>query len=97
MWVKKAEYLALVDKAARAETRADWLRTRVNQLELEVGALRLKITGEPQVVPTYQKEATPERDPDQDIGSASFEDMGEELARKYGVSHDENGHVVYKG
>lgn len=93
MWVKKASYIALVDKAARAETRADWLRTRVNQLEHEVGALRLKLTGEPQVVPMYHKEATPAPE---EPGETSFEDMGDELARKYGVDWDDAGRVVHK-
>lgn len=83
MWVKATIYLALVDKAARAETRADWLMTRVNQLELELGHVRHDLTGKPQPVPMFKKEGTP---PPQDGTVDSFEDLGDELARVHGVS-----------
>lgn len=92
MWISKADYTVLVDKAARAETRADWLMTRVNQLEHENGTLRLKLTGEPQAVPVYKKEATP---PPDDPAEVTFEDVGDGLARKLGIDWDDAGRVVH--
>lgn len=82
MWIKSDTYVALVDRAARADTRADWLMTRVNQLEMEVGSLRHEITGKPQPVPVFRKDATPALD---EQAETSFEDLGDELARKHGV------------
>jgi len=86
MWVKKADYLALIEKSAKAETRADWLITRVNQLELELGNLRHHITGVPAAVPIIRREATPPVDPEA-LGETSFDDMGDDLALKhYGIA-----------
>lgn len=82
MWINQKDYTALVDKAARHEARADWLLTRVNQLELELGHVRMELTGRPQPVPTFRKESTP---PPESIDTDAFEDLGDELARKYGV------------
>jgi hypothetical protein len=82
MWLSKADYTTLVDKAARAETRADWLMTRVNQLEAEVGGFKYEITGRPVAIPMYTKEASPPHD---DPAETSFEDMGDDLARRLGI------------
>lgn len=83
MWLSSKRYTELIDKAARAETRADWLMTRVNQLELELGHARAELTGRPQPVPTYRKDATPQ--PEDTLGAESFEDLGDDLARVHGV------------
>lgn len=93
MWIALAQYVALVDKAARAETRADWLLTRVNQLELEAGDLRFQLTGRPQPVPMFQKAATPRPEAPPQVGE-SFEDMGDDEAVKHGIGWDEHGRVT---
>ncbi len=92
MWISKRDYLAFVDKLARAETRADWFMTRVNQLELEVGTARHDLTGRPVAIPAYAKEASPPRE---DPAETSFEDMGDELAKKHGVSWNDDGRVNF--
>lgn len=92
MWMPLADHITLVDRAARAETRADWLMTRVNQLEVEVGALKFELTGKPQPVPRFLKEATPRPADPPDL--ASFDDMGDDEARRHGVSWDEQGRVL---
>ena len=92
MWIRLKDYIALVDKAARAETRADWLLTRVNQLELEAGDLRFQLTGRPQPVPMFRKESTPR--PDAPPNLESFEDMGDVEAMKHGIGWDDQGRVT---
>lgn len=84
MWMSKAQYTALIDKTARAETRADWLLTQVNLLQTELGQLKFQVTGKPVAIPMYQREATPVVDPEA-VGETSFEDMGDELAKKHGI------------
>ena len=91
MFIRKADYRALVERAARAETRADWLLMRINQLELEVGTLRTTVTGTPQAVPVLHREPTP---PPEDADGDSFEDLGDDLAKKYGVTWDLHGRAV---
>ena len=44
MWVSRARYEALI----KAEERAEWLRVRVNQLELQVADHAFQATGVPQ-------------------------------------------------
>lgn len=83
MWMKKAEYIAMVDKTARAETRADWLLTQVNMLQAEVGALKHELTGRPVAVPMFRKEATPHTDPAP--AEMSFDDVGDEEATRLGL------------
>jgi hypothetical protein len=90
MWISKADYTALVDKTARAETRADWLLTQVNQLQHELGVLKHEATGKPVAVPIYTKEASP---PVDDTAETSFEDMGDDLAHRLGVNWDDFGRV----
>lgn len=83
MWISAQNYAALVEKSARAETRADWLLTRVNQLELELGHVRHELTGKPQPVPMFKKDATPQ--PESPTAD-SFEDLGDDLARIHGYN-----------
>lgn len=91
MFIRKSDYLALIERAARAETRADWLMTRVNQLEIDLGNTRASITGIAQPVPMLKREpSTPPEDADGD----SFEDLGDDLAKKYGVTWDPLGRAV---
>lgn len=82
MWISKQDYTAMVDKTARAETRADWLLTQVNQLQVELGTLKYEKTGKAVAVPLYTREATPAHD---DPAETSFEDVGDDLARTLGL------------
>lgn len=91
MWISRTTYTALIDARARAETRADWLLTRVNQLEHDLGTLKHEITGKPVAVPVYTKDASP---PPDDPAETVFEDMGDEMARKLGVQWDDFGRVA---
>lgn len=84
MWISTKDYAALVEKYSRAETRADWLLTRINQLEIELGDAKYQVTGRPVVVPIIHREATP-RQVD-DPAETSFEDMGDENAVKFGIT-----------
>lgn len=86
MWIKQVDYVALIDKNARAETRADWFMARINQLELELGTLKHEMTGRPVAIPTLRKEATPMVD---NPAETQFEDVGDELAKKFGVDWDQ--------
>ena len=85
MWISAKRYTDLIEKAARAETRADWMMARVNQLELELGTARAELTGRPQPVPHYRKES---EIPEDRLGAESFEDLGDDAARKHGVDTD---------
>jgi hypothetical protein len=66
--------------------------TRVNQLEIAVGTAEHDRTGKPVAIPMYAKVATP---PVDEQAETSFEDMGDELARKYGASWDDDGRVNF--
>lgn len=94
MFIKHREYVALVEKHAREETRANWFMERVNQLERENADLRHRILGIPQAVPRYQRtsERTPPPDHDQEL---SFEDMGDVAATREGATWNQDGEVVY--
>lgn len=83
MWISKKDYTAIIEARAKAETRADWLLTRLNQLEHEAGTLKHHVTGIPQQIPIYQREATAPVDNEAEL---SFEDLGDENARKHGYT-----------
>ena len=91
MFIRKSDYLALVERAARAETRADWLMTRVNQLEIDLGNTRASLTGIAQPVPMLKRESTA---PPEDADGDNFEDLGDDLAKKYGVTWDPMGLAI---
>ena len=91
MFIKRSDFVALVDARARAETRADWLMARVNQLELDCGTLKHELTGKPVAVPMFAKDASP---PPEDPAETIFEDMGDDLARKFGVQWDDFGRIA---
>ena len=94
MFIKRADYVTLIEKSARAEAENAFLLARVNQLELENGHLRAELSGKPQVVPTFKKD-TPSRARDP-LGGESFEDMGDDEAHKHGITWDDRGVVVQK-
>lgn len=93
MWIKQPDYVKLIDGRARAETRADWLMQRVNQLERELATLRHDTTGKPQVIPIYTKEASTTGQKARDA-ELDFEDLGDEQARLHGVNWTDDGRVV---
>lgn len=94
MFIKRDKYIALIEKSAREETRANWFMERVNQLEQENADLRHKVFGVPQSVPRYAR--TSEKSAPHDHESeVSFEDMGDTAALREGVSFNDEGEVIY--
>ena len=88
--------LALQTQKAKDDVTIDWMRHRINALEKQVAILTGKATGlnlpVPEIVPASSLPT---------IGSSYqhipvFEDMGDEAARAEGVSHDEDGKVLYR-
>ena len=94
MWISKADYTTLVDRCARAETRADWLLTQVNLLNQQLGEVKFNQTGQATAIPIFHKEATP---PVTKTPEDSFEDMGDDAAHVEGVSWDDFGRVKFTG
>lgn len=79
------------------QTQLDFMRMRLNQLEVERAQLLHRATGIQVPVP----EIVPSRMPPHSVedimnGTVSFEDMGDDEARKTGVMNDpETGEVIY--
>lgn len=94
MFIKKAAYLALIEKHAREETRANWFMERVNQLERENADLRHRVLGIVQSVPQYQRTKDQPAPHDHD-SELSFEDMGDTAALREGATWNKDGEVVY--
>ncbi len=86
----------LREAKARAEAGADWLRTRVNQVEREAAALRADATGKPQVVPRVDRVANPNVVDDYREAVLEYDDMGDTRARALGVDWDADGRVKYQ-
>lgn len=85
MWISKKQYTDLIDRAARAESARDFALAQVNVLQTEVGQLKHELTGKPIAVPRYKLESQQRVDPEQ-VGETSFEDMGDDEARKHGYN-----------
>jgi hypothetical protein len=83
MWISKKQYTDLIDRTARAEAARDFALAHVNVLQTEVGQLKLEITGRPQPVPRFKLESQKTVDPEQ-VGETSFEDLGDDEARRHG-------------
>ena len=80
----RSERDALKLQAAVNQTHMDWFRTKINQLEMERAGLierayQIKLPSVPELVRT----SNPNFDPNQ--FSVSFDDMGDELAKKLGL------------
>jgi hypothetical protein len=84
----------------------EWLRVQVNSLQYERASLLAKITGAPVMVPTLRSDESspiappvgnPKTPTDQFFNQLAslFDDPGDELAQKAGITHDETGAVVY--
>lgn len=75
------------------DTTMDWLRVRVNQLELERAQMIYNYTGVK--VPTPQVKREDPTDQEQLLAAASgFEDIGDEMAKKLGIGWNEFGEMT---
>jgi len=84
----------------------EWLRVQVNTLQYERASLLARVTGAPVMVPTLRHDDSspisppvgqPKVPTDQFFNQLAslFEDPGDDLASKSGITHDETGAVVY--
>jgi len=84
----------------------EWLRVQVNTLQYERASLLARVTGAPVMVPTLRSDDSspisppvgqPKVPTDQFFNQLAslFEDPGDDLASKSGITHDETGAVVY--
>ena len=80
----RAERDTLKLQAAVDRTHTDWMRTKLNQLELERAALierayNIKLPAVPELI------RTPHAMPDPNSFTMNFDDVGDELARQLGL------------
>ena len=103
---QRAKREAAEKQVGLAQHTIEWLRTQVNSLQYERASLLSRVTGAPVMVPTLRREDSSPiaptfgqapREPDQFFNQLAslFEDPGDELASKSGITHDETGAVVY--
>lgn len=78
----KTERDILRNQLLVTQTNFDWLRMKVNQLEMERAALMSKAYDIQ--VPAPEIARTPIVDPTLDPKNFSFEDLGDSLAKKFG-------------
>lgn len=108
MWIRKAEFLKLVEDKARAHGEAAVLdkqnailqsvlnqfALRLTQLEKERAQLLFQYTGVKVEFPRIEKEnTTTPFDPMKQM--PDFNDMGDALAKEHGIEWDNEGRVVY--
>ncbi len=112
MWIRRAEYAELIDKSVRAagerdamqrqldaqKTNQDWMVLRLTQLEHERAQLLHRYMDIKITVPSVELDVpvTPESS---NIGSdlPSFNDVGDEEAKKLGLDWDADGRVTQFG
>ncbi len=87
----KVEYMTA--QKSKDDVMIDWFRVRINHLERQVSVFMRETTHLNFPAPEIQP-LTPPRKLDIDH-SLSFEDMGEAVALKLGIKHDDDGNVVY--
>ena len=85
-----AECEHLKSELAATRVNTDWLRFKVNQLELEKALLTQKAFDINLPVPEIARR--PQIDPSMDPSQFSLEDMGDELARKFGLPTYDTDH-----
>ena len=109
MWIDRGLFVSLIQKesAAKAElstflsrfaaqdAMVDWFRIRLTQLEKERAQMILTYTGVAIASPVFAKE--PEKPAiDQVLGEvATFDDVGDEVAARLGISHNPDGTLNY--
>lgn len=85
--VLSQHYIALM-------TTMDWLRVRVTQLEMERAQLLWNYTGVKVAAPVITKtDISPDTNPMTQI--PNFNDVGDDMAAKLGISWAEDGTLVY--
>jgi hypothetical protein len=93
--VGEARVAALREQKAKDDITIDWMRHRVNALEKEKAALLVSKginISVPEIVPT--RPGTVSSTPPGFDHLPSFEDVGDEQASKFGVAHDDLGHLI---
>jgi len=87
----------LLAQKAKDDITVDWMRHRINALEKHNALLLAKVAGihvpVPEIVPT--RPGTLSEFPSFQ-SMPSFEDVGEDEAKRLGISHAEDGLLVYK-
>jgi hypothetical protein len=88
----------LRSQIAKNDMTIDWMRHRINALEKERTVLVMKVAGialpTPEIVAT--RPGTLSGTPEMHI-PASMEDPGDSEALRLGISHADDGTLVYKG
>lgn len=102
---QRAKREAAETALALARATNTWLQTQVNTLQYERASLLSKVTGAPVLVPTLKTDdSSPisppvghKPDPNQFYNqlAALFDDPGDEMASTLGITHDEDGALVY--
>lgn len=112
MWVKRADYDAMMARALEAngakealerqvlsqKTTMDWMVVRLTQLEHERAALIYRYMDIKITVPTIELDTPPAAEPST-IGNdlPSFDDVGDDEAKKQGLGWDEFGRATQHG
>ena len=112
MWITRSEYVDLVDKSARMQgerdamqrqvdaqkTNQDWMVLRLTQLEHERAQLLYRYMDVKVTVPTVELDV-PVTPATSAIGSdlPSFNDVGDDEAKKLGLDWDDQGRVMQHG
>ena len=78
----RAERDTLKHQLTVTQTQFDWLRLRVNQLEFERAQLLEKATGVKTTIPEIIRQPS---QVDNMINAFSFEDVGDDVAKKLGL------------
>lgn len=112
MWIRRADYDSLLGVALQAKgasevlerqvasqkTTMEWMIHRLTQLEHERAQLIYRYMGIKITVPTLETETPPSPDASA-IGSdlPSFDDVGDEEAKRLGLDWDNDGRVTQHG
>lgn len=112
MWIKRADYDGLMKQALEAngaaqalerqvstqKTHLDWMVLRLTQLEHERASLIHRYMGVQITVPDVQLDVPVTPVPVSSMSDIpSFEDIGDEEAKKQGLDWDEHGRVTQHG
>jgi hypothetical protein len=113
MWVKRSEYRQLVQDTAAAlgardamqrqvdtqKTNQDWMVLRLTQLEHERAQLLYRYMDIKITVPTVELDnpVVPHTDTNRLSDIPSFEDVGDEEAKKLGLDWDSDGRLTHHG
>lgn len=113
MWISRSDYDAMLGRALEAngakealerqvatqKTTMDWMVMRLTQLEHERASLIYRYMDIKITVPEVSLDApvTPENPPSSMSDLPSFNDVGDEEAKRLGLDWDENGRVTQHG